>query len=95
MLGAVLMVAGFGLLAWAYVAARRQRVTIHLAEDGYRIVEPTGERTGTWSQVSRLTGAPGLLTLHPGDPRTLRAIGDAAVGGIGYQGASPSPRQVV
>ncbi len=73
-LGAVLMVAGFALLAWAYVAARRQRVTIHLADDGYRIVEPTGERAGTWAQVSRLTGAPGVLTLHLGDDERVQLV---------------------
>jgi TP901 family phage tail tape measure protein len=32
-------------------------------------------------------------TLHPGDPQTLRAIGDAAASGFGYQPGSPSPRE--
>lgn len=31
-------------------------------------------------------------TLHPGDPNTLRAIGAAAVSGMGYQGGRTSPR---
>lgn len=30
--------------------------------------------------------------LHPGDPKTLRAIGDAASAGIGYQGFRDTPR---
>lgn len=32
-------------------------------------------------------------TLHPGDPATLRAIGDAAVGGFALQGFRSSPRE--
>jgi hypothetical protein len=27
-----------------------------------------------------------INTLHPGDPATLKAIGDAATSGFGYQG---------
>jgi hypothetical protein len=33
-----------------------------------------------------------VSTLHPGDPATLRAIGDAAAGGFGLQSSRPSPR---
>jgi len=33
-----------------------------------------------------------INTLHPGDPATLRAIGDAATGGLGLQPAVSSPR---
>jgi len=33
-----------------------------------------------------------IQTLHPGDPGTLRAIGDAAASGFGYQGARRNPR---
>jgi TP901 family phage tail tape measure protein len=39
-------------------------------------------------------GGPRIIinTLHPGDPATLRAIGDAAVGGMSLQGSVSSPR---
>jgi len=33
-----------------------------------------------------------INTLHPGDPMTLRAVGDAATGGFDLQGYSTSPR---
>ncbi len=33
-----------------------------------------------------------INTLHPGDPATVRAIGDAAVSGMSYQASRPSPR---
>ncbi len=33
-----------------------------------------------------------IYTLHPGDPATQRAIGDAAVSGMSYQASRPSPR---
>lgn len=36
-----------------------------------------------------------VQTLHPGDPRTLRAIGDAATSGMAYQGAGPSSRTAI
>lgn len=36
-----------------------------------------------------------ISTLHPGDPATLRAIGDAAVSGIGLQPIKTSPRQTL
>ena len=36
-----------------------------------------------------------INTLHPGDPTTLRAIGDAATSGMGFQGSVSSPRSVV
>lgn len=34
-----------------------------------------------------------IYTLHPGDPQTLSAIGEAATAGIGFQGSRSSPRQ--
>jgi hypothetical protein len=36
-----------------------------------------------------------IQTLHPGDPNTLAAIGNAAVAGIGYQGYTSSPRATI
>lgn len=33
-----------------------------------------------------------IHTLHPGDPATLRAIGDAATAGLSFQGSQESPR---
>jgi hypothetical protein len=36
-----------------------------------------------------------VQTLHPGDPRTVQAIGAAAAAGFGYQGFRPTTRQKV
>jgi hypothetical protein len=42
-------------------------------------------------------GGPQIVinTLHPGDPKTLQAIGSAAAAGFGYQGSRTSPREVM
>jgi hypothetical protein len=55
--------------------------------------------TGGFSSARQAAGASGLTqniyTLHPGDPKTLQAIGSAAAAGFGYQGSRTSPREVM
>ncbi|MFV0405411.1 MAG: hypothetical protein ACK5LN_01080 [Propioniciclava sp.] len=64
--GAVLILFGVGLVGLAVGAAWRHEVTITLTDTGYQIVEPGGARQGTWDTVTRVTGAPGRVTLHQG-----------------------------
>lgn len=85
--GGVLMAAGFALLAAALLAGRRGRVQVVLSDEGFRIVEPAGVRAGRWSDVTRVTEAPGRLTFHegtdarvhlvapPGQAESLRKLG--------------------
>ncbi|QIK72450.1 hypothetical protein G7070_09445 [Propioniciclava coleopterorum] len=73
--GIVLMLGGLGLAILAVVSARRQAVTVSFDDEGFRVAsagEPT--HTGTWSAVTRVTGAPGRLTLHEGDERRTHLI---------------------
>ena len=53
--------------------------------------------TGAANAYQAGSAAPNITvnTLHPGDPATLRAIGDAATAGFGMQGGRISPRAVV
>ena len=74
-LGFALIGAGLGLVVVAVWAARRARVTVELDAAGYRVVEPGGVRTGTWAEVSKVTAAPGRLTLHAGPERRVHLIG--------------------
>lgn len=69
--GALLMLGGMGLLLAAVLAARAQSVTVTLDEMGFRVLSPGGrEHSGAWARVTRVTGAPGRITIHEGDCRT-------------------------
>lgn len=72
--GLVVIVLALVLVALAWAAARRQQVTVELDDDGYRIAEPGGERAGAWAEVTRMTGAPGRLTLHHGDNERVHLV---------------------
>lgn len=52
---------------------------------------------GFRNAMAAAAAAPNITinTLHPGDPRTLRAIGAAATAGQGLDGGRPSPRVTV
>ncbi len=73
-LGIVLFVAAALLVGLAWAASRRQRVTIELDADGYRVDAPTGMRVGTWKDVTRVTTAPGRLTLHQGEAERVHLV---------------------
>jgi len=74
-LGVLLLGLGVALLAAALVAAVRQTVTIELDDAGYRVVEPGGGvRTGEWATVTKVTGAPGRLTLHSGEDQRVHLL---------------------
>ncbi|WP_300079331.1 hypothetical protein [Propioniciclava sp.] len=64
--GVLVLAAAVALVVAAAITARRQQVTIELDADGYRITEPGRVRSGLWAEVSKVTGAPGRLTLHHG-----------------------------
>lgn len=71
----VVMVAGVALALVAIGAARRQAVTVSFDSDGFRVVPPAGEtHAGPWTSVTKVTGAPGRLTLHQGDERRTHLI---------------------
>lgn len=72
--GALLIVGAAVLIGLAIGTSRRQRVTIALDEAGYRVDSPAGVRTGTWADVTRVTAAPGRITLHQGDQERVHLV---------------------
>lgn len=70
-------------------AQSRQAQMIH---DALAAVGP-GRKVGTLNEGGIVIHQT-VNTLHPGDPKTLLAVGRAVVEGVGYQGAVQSPRQV-
>lgn len=71
----VLVVAAVALVGLAIAAAARQGVTVELDDDGFRVRPLSGtEHSGRWSEVSRVTAAPGRLTLHSGDEKRVHLI---------------------
>ena len=76
--GIVIMVGGVALALAAIVAARRQRVVVTLNAEGFLVVTPQSEpHSGTWASVTRVTAAPGRLTLHQGGERRVHLIAPA------------------
>lgn len=67
-----MLVAAIALVVAAALAARRQQVTIELDADGYRITEPGRLRSGRWAEVTKVTGAPGRITLHHGEDERIQ-----------------------
>lgn len=65
--GVLALAGALALVGAATASVRRHRVTIELSPDGYRVVEPTRVREGRWADVTKVTGAPGRITLHHGD----------------------------
>ena len=72
--GILLIVAAAALVGLAFAASRRQRVTIELDEAGYRVNSPTGVRSGSWQDVTRVTAAPGRITLHRGETERVHLV---------------------
>lgn len=75
----------------------QQRARADLAEQNARL---NAQALATFSGPNDIgTGWGGVNltvnTLHPGDPRTLTAIGQAAAAGFGFQGGISSPRTAV
>ena len=75
----------------------QQRARADLAEQNARL---NAQALATFSDPNDIgTGWGGVNltvnTLHPGDPRTLTAIGQAAAAGFGFQGGISSPRTAV
>ena len=54
-LGALLLVAGVGLLVMALVSMNRVAARFTLTDDGYRLVGPGVEHSGEWADVSKVT----------------------------------------
>lgn len=54
-LGALLLVAGVGLLVMALVSMNRFAARFTLTDDGYRLVGPGVEHSGEWADVSKVT----------------------------------------
>jgi hypothetical protein len=67
------VLAGLGLLLVlvSVVALRRRRIYVDLDDDGYAIYGPGGERTGAWSDVTRvaLSRRRDKLALYHGERR--------------------------
>ena len=73
--GVLLMLGGVALAVAAVVAARRQRVVVILDAEGFEVVMPRGEpQAGTWASVTRVTAAPGRITVHQGGDRRIHLI---------------------
>jgi len=72
--GIALVVLAVLLLALALAGVRRQRVTVHLDDAGYRVDSPAGVRSGAWADVTRVTTAPGRITLHQGDAERVHLV---------------------
>ena len=75
--GIVLLVLAALLLVLAFTSSRRQKVTVHLDESGYRVDSPSGVRLGAWADVRRVTTAPGRITLHQGDDERVHLVAPA------------------
>ena len=73
-LGVLLIVAAAALLGAAFAASRRQQVVVELDEAGYRVDSPAGVRTGSWKDVTRVTTAPGRITLHQGADERVHLV---------------------
>ncbi|MFP5416189.1 MAG: hypothetical protein ACLGHZ_04825 [Actinomycetes bacterium] len=74
-LAVLLVVAGVALAGLAVAAAARQRVTVELDDDGFRVLPLSGTgHEGRWSEVTRVTRAAGRLTLHSGDEKRIHLI---------------------
>ncbi len=75
--GIVALVLSVGLLAAAVLAQTRMRVTVELSDKGYRVVEPGGVTDGVWSEVTKVTQAPGRLTFHLGQEKRFHILAPA------------------
>ena len=74
----ILLIAAAGLLMGLAVASmRRQRVVVVLDDDGFRVDSPTGVRSGAWAEVTRVTAAPGRITLHQGETERVHLVAAA------------------
>lgn len=73
-LGLVFIVGAVVLVVAALTASRRQRVLVALTRSGYRVDGPSGVRTGTWEDVTRVTASPGRITLHQGDDARVHLV---------------------
>lgn len=73
----------------------QQRARADLAEQNARLNAQTLAAFSGYGDIG--TGGVNVTvnTLHPGDPRTLTAIGQAAAAGFGFQGGISSPRTAV
>ena len=69
-----LIVAAAALLGAAFAASRRQQVVVELDEAGYRVDSPAGVRAGTWKDATRVTTAPGRITLHQGADERVHLV---------------------
>lgn len=74
LIAVVLLACAVLLIGLAVLAPRRQRVTVHLDEAGYRVESAAGVREGAWQDVTRVTRAPGRITLHHGPGERVHLI---------------------
>ena len=79
-LGVAVLVLAVGLIVLALVARSRMAVTVELTDEGYLVREPSGVREGVWSEVTKVTEAPGRLTFHAGDEKRFHLVSPAGSG---------------
>ncbi len=63
-MGVVAILAGAGLVWLAINAVRAMQVRVVLDDAGYRVEGPGAPRAGLWADVTRVTRAPGRITIH-------------------------------
>lgn len=53
--GVLLLVAGVALAAAGWLISRRQRASVIVSDDGYRVLTAAGEEQGSWAAVSKVS----------------------------------------
>ena len=76
-LGALILACGLVLLGATVSSVRRYKVWVDLDEKGYAIHASTGDHTGDWADVTRVTRTVDgtQLTLHHDDERRTLLVG--------------------
>lgn len=90
-------IAGLGLQGAAAAGIASQSAPTRSASFASEAVRNAGvggspSMSGVASQAAQSGPSITINTLHPGDPNTLRAIGDAATAGLGFQNPIPASR---
>lgn len=79
----IVLVLGVLLLVAGFVSMRRLRSFVDLTDDGWSVRTPTVTRTGTWSEVTRVTSSMdgAHLTLYQGDQARTHILAAGNVAG--------------
>lgn len=74
-LAVLFVLAAVALAVLALLAPGRQAVTVTLDDEGFSVRSPqSDDHSGRWADVTRVTAAPGRITLHEGDERRTHLI---------------------